>query len=368
MGNVLAASSGIESTAARSNSVAASLGLPEPAQLSGNSSTDGAAATLIAADLGDASKDHTLENPGTVEELHKKCKDVQAITFEGAKIMLNKGLSNHFQVSHTINMSTTVPSGYRFGATYVGTKQYSPTEAFPVLLGDIDPSGNLNANVIHQFSSRLRCKFASQVSGMCVLLCSNEYLTPRPCLQIQESKVMATQLSTDYRGNDFTASVTLGNPSIFTNSGVIVGQYLQSVTQRMALGAEVAYQYGPNVPGRQIAIVSALGRYSNGDSIWSGTLGPSGMHLCYYQKASEQLQIGVEVETSLRMQESVATIAYQIDLPKADLVFRGSIDSNWHISGVLEKRLQPLPFSFTLSGRMNHVKNNFKLGCGLMIG
>jgi len=90
--------------------------------------------------------------------------DVQAITFEGAKIMLNKGLSNHFQVSHTINMSTTVPSGYRFGATYVGTKQYSPTEAFPVLLGDIDPSGNLNANVIHQFSPRLRCKFASQVS------------------------------------------------------------------------------------------------------------------------------------------------------------------------------------------------------------
>ncbi|XP_060662977.1 LOW QUALITY PROTEIN: mitochondrial import receptor subunit TOM40 homolog 1 [Drosophila nasuta] len=347
MGNVVAASSGIEPTAARSNSVAASLGLPEPAQLSSRSGTDGAAATLIAADVGDASKEHTLENPGTVEELHKKCKDVQAITFEGAKIMLNKGLSNHFQVSHTINLSTTVPSGYRFGATYVGTKQYSPTEAFPVLLGDIDPSGNLNANVIHQFSSRLRCKFASQ---------------------IQESKVMATQLSTDYRGNDFTASITLGNPSIFTNSGVIVGQYLQSVTQRTALGAEVAYQYGPNVPGRQIAIVSALGRYTNGDSIWSGTLGPSGLHLCYYQKASEQLQIGVEVETSLRMQESVATIAYQIDLPKADLVFKGSIDSNWHISGVLEKRLQPLPFSFTLSGRMNHVKNNFKLGCGLMIG
>lgn len=46
----------------------------------------------------------------------------------------------------------------------------------------------------------------------------------------------------------------------------------------------------------------------------------------------------------------------------------GSIDSNWHISGVLEKRLQPLPFTFALSGRMNHVKNNFKLGCGLMIG
>lgn len=156
---------------------------------------------------------------------------------------------------------------------------------------------------------------------------------------------MATQLSTDYRGNDFTASITLGNPSIFTNSGVIVGQYLQSVTQRMALGAEVAYQYGPNVPGRQIAIVSALGRYSHGDSIWSGTLGPSGLHLCYYQKASEQLQIGVEVETSLRMQESMATIAYQIDLPKADLVFRGECD---RFASVL-RRLIPDTHSLSLS-------------------
>ncbi|KAH8421469.1 hypothetical protein KR009_008591, partial [Drosophila setifemur] len=267
--------------------------------------------------------------------------------FEGAKIMLNKGLSNHFQVSHTINMSNTAPSGYRFGATYVGTKQYSPTEAFPVLLGDIDPSGNLNANVIHQFTPHLRCKFASQV---------------------QDSKMVATQLTTDYRGSDFTASLTVANPSVFTNSGVIVGQYLQSITPSIALGAELAYQFGPNVPGRQIAIVSGVGRYSSGNSVWSGTVGHSGLHLCYYQKASEQLQVGVEVETSLRMQESVATLAYQIDLPKADLIFRGAVDSNWHISGVLEKRLQPLPFTLALSGRMNHVKNNFRLGCGLMIG
>ena len=90
--------------------------------------------------------------------------DIQAMTFEGAKIMLNKGLSNHFQVSHTLNLCSTQPSGYRFGATYVGTKQFGPSEAFPVLLGDIDPSGNLNANVIHQFTPRIRCKFASQVS------------------------------------------------------------------------------------------------------------------------------------------------------------------------------------------------------------
>lgn len=91
--------------------------------------------------------------------------DVMPVNFEGAKLMYNKGLSNHFQVSHTVNMSTT-NSGYKFGATYVGTKQLSPTEAFPVLLGDVDPEGNLNANVIHQVSPRIRCKFASQVNNV----------------------------------------------------------------------------------------------------------------------------------------------------------------------------------------------------------
>jgi len=287
-----------------------------------------------------------LENPGTMEELHKRCKDVMPVFFEGAKLMVNKGLSNHFQVSHTINLSSA-QSGYRFGATYVGTKQYGPSEAFPVILGDIDPSGNLNANIIHQFTPNVRCKFASQ---------------------IQQNKLTAAQLTTDYRGSDFTSSITVGNPNLINNSGVIVGHYLQSVTNKLALGSEIAYQYGPQVPGGEIAILSAAGRYGDEKSVWSGTFGMSGVHVCYYQRASEQLQIGVEIETSLRMQEATATIGYQVDLPKADLVFRGMVDTNWNVAAVLEKKLQPLPFSFALSGLLNHQKNSFRLGCGLIIG
>lgn len=32
----------------------------------------------------------------------------------------------------------------------------------------------------------------------------------------------------------------------------------------------------------------------------------------------------MELEINARMQESTATIAYQVDLPKADLVFKGT--------------------------------------------
>jgi len=148
----------------------------------------------------------------------------------------------------------------------------------------------------------------------------------------------------------------------------MVGHYLQSVTPKLALGAELAYQYGPQVPGGEIAVLSLAGRYTAKDWVCSGTLGGAGIHACYYQVASEQLQIGVEVETNFRMQESVAAIGYQIDLPKANLVFRGMVDSNWTVGAVLEKKLLPLPFTFMLSGMLNHNKNQCRFGCGLTLG
>lgn len=108
--------------------------------------------------------------------------------------------------------------------------------------------------------------------------------------------------------------------------------------------------------------------FVNGPATWSGTLGLAGLHLCYYRKASEQLQFGIEVETNFRVQEAIATVGYQIDLPKADIVFRGMLDTNWNVGAVMEKKLQPLPFTFALSGIINHTKNQFKLGVGMIIG
>merc|ERR1719369_1277952 len=183
--------------------------------------------------------------------------------------MVNKGLSNNFQVSHSLTMSQMMPSGYRFGATYVGSaKVLSPQESYPVLIGDIDMSGNLQANIIHAPTDNLRCKLTAM---------------------IQQSKWQATQMTADYRGSDYTGSLTLGNPDLVSGTGVMVAHYLQ--------------------------------------------------------KCSEELQVGAEIETNVRMQESVATVGYQLELPRAGLSFRGCVDSNWAVKGVLEKKLLPIPFT-----------------------
>lgn len=44
------------------------------------------------------------------------------------------------------------------------------------------------------------------------------------------------------------------------------------------------------------------------------------------------------------------------------------VDSNWSVGAVLEKKLLPLPFTFVLSGLMNHSKNQTKIGTGLYLG
>ena len=80
--------------------------------------------------------------------------------------------------------------------------------------------------------------------------------------QYDDGKLAGLQLSNDYRARDFTASLTLGQLDIVRNSGIVVGQYLQSVTHSLSLGAELMYQRGSQIPGGQISILSLGGKYS----------------------------------------------------------------------------------------------------------
>nr|XP_060632073.1 mitochondrial import receptor subunit TOM40B-like [Anolis sagrei ordinatus] len=73
-------------------------------------------------------KEEPRGNPGSFDELHRKCKEVFPQQMEGVKLIVNKSFSSHFQVTHTIHMSTIGQSSYHFSATYVGDQQLGPTE------------------------------------------------------------------------------------------------------------------------------------------------------------------------------------------------------------------------------------------------
>uniref|UniRef100_A0AAX7VI66 Translocase of outer mitochondrial membrane 40 homolog, like n=1 Tax=Astatotilapia calliptera TaxID=8154 RepID=A0AAX7VI66_ASTCA len=249
--------------------------------------------------------ENALPNPGAFDECHRKCKEVFPLQMEGVKLVVNKGLSNHFQVIHTVLLSTTGDSLYRFGATYVGSKQTGPAESFPVMVGDMDNSGSLNAQIIHQITNRIRSKVA---------------------FQTQQNKFVNWQGDAEFRGEDFTATVTLGNPDVLVGSGIVVAHYLQSITPALALGGELVYH---RRPGEEGSVMSLVGRYTGNNYIATLTLGSAGAHASYYHKANDQLQVGVEFEASARMQDTSMSFGYQLDVPKANLQFKGKDVHVW---------------------------------------
>ncbi|XP_039369397.1 mitochondrial import receptor subunit TOM40B isoform X3 [Mauremys reevesii] len=248
-------------------------------------------------------REEPLTNPGSFDELHRKCKEVFPQQMEGVKLIINKALSSHFQVTHTIHMSTVGQSSYHFNTTYVGDRQLSPTETFPMLVGDIDSCGSLNAQVLHLVAERIRTKAV---------------------FQTQQARFVTWQFDGELRGDDYTATLTLGNPDVLSQSALK----------------------------------------------WVATLniGYGGAHASYYHRASEQVQVGVELEANTRLQDTTFAFGYQLNLPQANMVFRGLLDSNWCVGGVLEKKLPPLPVTLALGAFLNHWKNRFHCGFSVIVG
>lgn len=116
-------------------------------------------------------------------------------------------------------------------------------------------------------------------------------------LQTQQHKFVNWQCDFEYRGEDFTTAVTLGNPDVVVGSGIsccddvgvaaplgaikdsasltwtkilcsgiLVSHYLQSVTPALALGGELVYH---RRPGEEGTVTSFLGRYTGKSTLTS---------------------------------------------------------------------------------------------------
>lgn len=173
------------------------------------------------------------------------------------------------------------------------------------------------------------------------------------------------QYDIEYRGRDFTTSVTCVNPDPFKLSGIVVAHYLQSLTSSLSLGGEFLYH---NAAGQEAAVVSLAGQYKTDDWVACATVGQAGWHASYHHKGNENVDVGVQYEYNTQQQTSSVSVGYQFNVPKANLTFRGMLDSNWTVGAVLEKRFHPLPFTFSLSGTMNHDKRESQFGFGLTVG
>ncbi|XP_015193062.2 mitochondrial import receptor subunit TOM40B isoform X1 [Lepisosteus oculatus] len=289
-------------------------------------------------------RDGRLTNPGGFDGLHRSCKDVFPQQIEGIKLIINKTLSSFFEVRHTLHLSTVGPSNYRFHASYLQSDTDSKEVDSPMLIGEMDSSGSLNAHSLLRLSERIRAKAV---------------------FQTQQSQFVTWQFETEYRGNDFTAACTLANPDILKESVIMVAHFLQSVSPHLVLGGELVYHRGQAEEG---GILTLAGQYSGPNWVATLNAGRGGAHVSYYHRANKQIQVGVEFEASTRTQETIFSFGYQLELPEANMTFRGMLDSRCIIGGVLEKRLSPLPAVLMMGAFVNHRGDKVQCGMGVTVG
>lgn len=285
--------------------------------------------------------------PLLFEELHRKVKELQPMIFDGIRLALNRPLSPHLQLTHSMTMGM-MNSSYKFGANYMGTKQISQVESYPVLASEIQPDGQMNANLIHLLTPRLKAKVVGSFA---------------------RNQCTGSQASLDYKGDNFTTTFTAANVDLIKNSGILVGHYLHQITKRISTGPEIVLQYGTQENSLKVMTqVSIGGRYNADKFLVDATLSAGGAHISYHHKAHENLSFGAEILTDSSVKQSNAGFYYQYDMTKSHTTFRGSIDSAWNVGAVLEKRFFPLPVVLSMSAVLNHPKNSTTVGLGLTVG
>lgn len=263
---------------------------------------------------------------------------------EGVKFIVNKGLSNYFQVNYIVVFSIIGEFNYYFGVIYVGIKQLSFIEVFFVLVGDMDNSGSFNVQVIYQLGFGFRFKMV---------------------IQIQQLKFVNWQVDGEYWGFDFIVVVILGNLDVFVGLGIFVVYYFQSIMFCLVLGGELVYYWWF---GEEGIVMFLVGKYILNNWLVMVMLGQVGMYVIYYYKVSDQLQVGVEFEVSIRMQDISVFFGYQLDLFKVNFFFKGFVDSNWIVGVMLEKKFLFLFLILVFGVFLNYCKNKFQCGFGFIIG
>lgn len=213
------------------------------------------------------------------------------------------------------------------------------------LQGNIDNDGQLSTRFNWRWSPKLVSKSAFQLGT--------------------GGQDMA-QWETEYTGNDFTLSVKAVNPSSLEGglTGIYIGQYMQSITSRLALGLEAMWQrQALSVPPD--AALAYCGKYKTADWIATMQLSASGgLNTTYWRRLSDKVQAGVDMSLSFAdapggammgggplQKEGAATFGAKYDFRMS--TFRAQLDSNGKLSCLLEKRVAA-PVMMTIGADVDH--------------
>ncbi|EGX50249.1 translocase of outer mitochondrial membrane [Orbilia oligospora] len=294
-----------------------------------------------------------LPNPGTFENVSSELTKGVFLTnlqFTGLRADTAKifGIAPLFQVSHSFSMGAGGPGSlppYNLSALFGTNKTF--------FQANLDNEGQLSARFNYRWSPKSVTR-------------SNVQVAPG-------SSQAMLQLDQDYIGKDFSASIKAFNPSVLDGglTGIVIGQYLQSVTKSLSLGLETVWQR-QSMAASPEALVSYVARYQGSGWVASAGLQAAGaLQMTYWRKLAERVEAGVEsvlkvapVRPGVFAGEGITTIGAKYDFRQSSL--RAQVDTSGKLGVHLERRVAPM-VTLAFSGEMDHYKSTAKVGLSVSI-
>eukprot|EP00039_Didymoeca_costata_P032720 m.39037 g.39037 ORF g.39037 m.39037 type:complete len:326 (+) comp9504_c0_seq1:61-1038(+) len=286
-----------------------------------------------------------LPDPGPYMDMHRETMGVLAGMqfFDGARFVCNRGVSQNMQVTHTITLgSSVIPTGYRFGPTYVGTQKIDPNspQQFPVMISEIDGEGNLSAQIIHSFNKKISTAFSGRTQG--------------------KNKWMVSELTGHYAGDGFQFSCTAGSLKPASQEGVGVMSYMQKITPKLTLGSEWVYQ---SMGGHAQTVMNLAGRYRAKDWTFCTSLGAQGTLQCtYHHKWSDQMQYATQLQVDILKGEATGTLGYHKAFRSSQV--RGQFSTKGEAMVVVDQEVLGPNIVMQIAGMLNHGTGDAKFGLG----
>eukprot|EP00842_Homolaphlyctis_polyrhiza_P006018 jgi/Hompol1/6417/HPOL_004041-RA len=345
-----------------------------------------------------------LPSPGQYENLHREVKMVLPTVFliQGAKFELTSYMNPSFQTTHSLAWgSAQNPPTYHYGALFLSGDV--------MLHGQVDHSGSLTARANYNWIPLPPPK-PHPVHDP-----SNPEAPPQQPQHPEQPRLMSTsklmamfnssnpaqnvlQLEHDHIDLDWSLNVKATNANLIDsapswsskqNQSTVTGQfsisYLQSVTQSLALGAELAYQR-PVPDVEEPALSYSLRWCPPPSALPTPTILPPGvpspyqpvnpkdptqifaltwspeagfLNSTYWRRINQRLELGTELQMLLTpatrsepgKREGVASFGFKLDTLFATV--RGMVDTRGRVSAVVEERIAQ-GISLLLSGEIDY--------------
>lgn len=234
---------------------------------------------------------------------------------EGLVASIATPINENLQIVNNFTFGKPNAQKYSFMAQYA--EEFQKGTDMLMVMGEIDHNGKLDGSIKYQVNPDLLLKINSSMKSK----------GERP-MHVYEA---------EYKGSDWCGSLQLANPNIFDDSGVVLAQYAQSITNRLSMGIVGEFAVQQNFKVFTVNMAHIL--YEGSDASACALVTPSTSILQYVRQISPKVAAASQLSFDFASGKTSLCAGYTYLFRTAEV--RGCVDQDGLVTGMVERQLAP---------------------------